>query len=756
MRRSSAPSTASSSCGICEDRAIEQYGQLQALLNGERVYPRLKELFNKADRIYNSGLFHFQTEKGRPEAPDELTPKLTIDDNVLKDIVGGLYYPDSPYEFSVLPADILGQVYEQFLGKVIKLTAGHHAKVEEKPEVRKAGGVYYTPTYIVDYIVKNTVGKLLEDKTPKQAATLRILDPACGSGSFLLGAYQHLLNWHRDWYVKDDPEKHTKELFQGQGGEWRLTTAKKKEILLNNIYGVDIDSQAVEVTKLSLLLKVLEGENEQTIQNQLKFFHDRALPDLGNNIKCGNSLIGPDFYQGEQQSLFQDEEERLKVNVFDWHDEFKGIMASGGFDAVIGNPPYIRVREFREIHPEQVPYLMAKYRCATHVWDIYLIFFERAVFLAKPAGKFGFIVPIQTLHQPNCESLRRILLAKTTIDSIADLSNLTVFKGPIVKNAIILCGKGRSKDSRIAIRLPESPDRLSEKPDWTWPQRKASDNSGHSLKLSLLSPTKLICEKIEKASWRLSELYYVTFGLRSCAKGTGQGGKDRLITDNRRARNAKPYLEGRDIKRYEAHPTGRYIRYLPDEMYSPRVPALFESEKVISQTMLSKMRLIATHDDKGHYVEQSLLCMIPHGVLTPKVATEVPPLKFALGVLNSTLESFYFRNAVIDYSLGGGLVHATPGSQGKLPLPRTRTADIDKMVELVERMLKLHKDLPKAKTAHEKTAIERQIAATDKQIDELVYKLYGLTEQEVGIVEGHRARREADTKRHEDTHPRGA
>jgi hypothetical protein len=260
---------------MCEDRGIEPYGQLQKLLQEPDIYQNLLGLYRKADDRYNSGLFHFHAEKGRPEAPDTLTPSLTLDDKPLKDILRGLYYPECPYEFSVLSGEILGQVYEQFLGKVIRLTAGHQAKVEDKPEVRKAGGVYYTPTYIVEYIVKQTVGKLLGEPrasasgvTPKQASRLRILDPACGSASFLLGAYQLLLDWHRDRYLADGPKKHTKELYQGAGGVWRLTTAEKKRILLANIYGVDIDPQAVEVTKLSLLLKVLEGESEQTLQEQ--------------------------------------------------------------------------------------------------------------------------------------------------------------------------------------------------------------------------------------------------------------------------------------------------------------------------------------------------------------------------------------------------------------------------------------------------------------------------------------------------------
>ena len=146
---------------ICEDRGIEPYGTLQSLQNAPNIYRRLGELFQRADDRYNSGLFHFTPEKERPEPPDELTLGLAIDDKPLKDILRKLYFPDSPYEFSVLPIEILGQVYEQFLGKVIRLTKGHQAKVEEKPEVRKAGGVYYTPAYIVDYIVQHTVGELL-------------------------------------------------------------------------------------------------------------------------------------------------------------------------------------------------------------------------------------------------------------------------------------------------------------------------------------------------------------------------------------------------------------------------------------------------------------------------------------------------------------------------------------------------------------------------------------------------------------------
>ncbi|MBI5453776.1 MAG: N-6 DNA methylase, partial [Deltaproteobacteria bacterium] len=185
---------------ICEDRGIERYGQLQALLNGANTYERLLDLFYRADEKYNSGLFDFKA--------DALSHTLAIDDKVLGEIIGHIYYPKSPFEFSVVGADILGNVYEQFLGKVIRLTPSHQAKVEEKPEVKKAGGVFYTPQYIVKYIVENTVGSALEGKTPRQAEKVRVLDPACGSGSFLIGAYQYLLDWHLRWYTDNGPERH--------------------------------------------------------------------------------------------------------------------------------------------------------------------------------------------------------------------------------------------------------------------------------------------------------------------------------------------------------------------------------------------------------------------------------------------------------------------------------------------------------------------------------------------------------------------
>ena len=361
---------------VAEDRGVENYGDLREACNNNNglkpivdnsYYQNIVEIFKKSDGKYNSGIFDF--------SKDKITDKIKVDNKVIKEIINDLYYPKSPYEFSVISVEIIGNAYEQFLGKTITIGANHaksgqtpRAKIEFKPEVRKAGGVYYTPEYIVDYIVENTVGEKIKNKKPDEIAKIKIVDPACGSGSFLLGAYKYLLNYHREYYSKQGKKKFlgSKEDAMTEDGELALWV--KKQILINNIFGVDIDSNAVEVTKLSLLLKCMEGETPASIMNNQSLFNERALPSLDENIKCGNSLIGNDFYsynnnmfkpvvneksnnrqerngntrnmeiarkglkplviknQTNTLNLF-DEKMQYKINCFDWEREFPNIFS---------------------------------------------------------------------------------------------------------------------------------------------------------------------------------------------------------------------------------------------------------------------------------------------------------------------------------------------------------------------------------------------------------------------------------------------
>jgi adenine-specific DNA-methyltransferase len=294
---------------IAEDKGIEDENLLFSVAKAENVYEKLIHLFAKANAKYNSGLF----------ANVDWIDKVNIDDKVLSHIIVNLYYPDCPYEFSVLPVEILGSIYERFLGKTIRFRTvkgdTHTAIIEEKPEVKKAGGVYYTPQYIVDYIVQNTVGEKIKNKTPQEIASIRICDPACGSGSFLVGAYQYLLDYHLDYYAQTKNVKaalKNGKIYEAAFQAYRLTITEKQRILENNIFGVDIDGQAVEVTKLSLYLKLLENESGESTGELFKYSDMTLLLSLEENIKCGNSLVGTDFY--DQPNLDLTDDDRIKVN----------------------------------------------------------------------------------------------------------------------------------------------------------------------------------------------------------------------------------------------------------------------------------------------------------------------------------------------------------------------------------------------------------------------------------------------------------
>jgi type I restriction-modification system DNA methylase subunit len=789
---------------ICEDRGIEEYGRLQTQLNGTNVYKRLVQLFSQADDRYNSGLFHFQREKDRHEEPDKLTPNISIDDKPLKDIIKRLYYPESPYEFSVLSADILGQVYEQFLGKVIRLTAGHQAKVEEKPEVRKAGGVYYTPKYIVDYIVKNTVGVLLEGQgasskgqglTPKEAAKLKILDPACGSGSFLLGAYQYLLDWHRDWYVKNDPQKWatTKNppIYQGPSPDprtpnWHLTTSEKKRILLNNIYGVDIDSQAVEVTKLSLLLKVLEGENNQTLANQLKMFHERALPDLGDNIKCGNSLIGHDY--NKQLTMQPDKDEIVRINAFDWESEFTNIMDAGGFDAVIGNPPYIRIQTMKEWAPVEVGLYKDLYQAAeSGNYDIYVVFVEKGLRLLNKAGRLGYILPHKFFNAKYGQPLRELVAKGKNLSEVIYFGDQQVFAGATTYTCLLFLDKGGADKCRF-VKVEDLHEwrRTSKAPESVIPSKSIT---GKEWNLAIGKGSDLF-EKLNALPVKLGDVAArMAQGIRTSANevyvlDSISASRDTITAYSKKLdRNVKLeresvslFLQGKEIKPYRITSSGKVViipykvldernQFISEKEMREAFPKTFdylrENKAYLEGREKGKMRgnswyayvypknidimnapkiLVPDIADRACFAfdEDGIYAFTSgYGITLREEIAESP--KYILGLLNSKVLDFYLQK--VSTPMRGGFFRYFTQFIERLPIhpinfsnPAEKACH-DKMVSLVDQMLSLNKQLPSAKTDHEKTALQRQIDASDRQIDQLVYELYGLTEEEVKIVE---------------------
>ncbi len=691
---------------------------------GPKIYPRLCEIFERADYRYNSGLFHFTSEKGREESPDRLTLSLSLDDAVLKEIISSLYYPKSPYAFAVIPADTLGHVYEQFLGKVIHLTEGHRAKVEEKPEVRKAGGVYYTPTYIVNYIVAQTVGPLVEGKTPKQVEKLRILDPACGSGSFLLGAYEFLLDWHLRHYLAHDPaawaKKKNPPIYEtapnahgiGRGsGNWQLTTAERKRILVNNLYGVDIDAQAVEVTKLSLLLKVLEGEARELQGKQLDFH--RVLPDLGNNIKCGNSLIGSDFYAQPDLPAF-DEEARYKINAFDWDHEFKAIMADGGFDAVIGNPPYIPLELLRE---EERNYIRFQFPELQRKFDSSAAFILGFLPRLSANGRLGYIAPQTWETGENYSDFRKRIFCDFGLHTLINLP-FNVFKDAYVDTGVFVFTKRRTPSYRLCV-MPKEVENI-ELQAISLTEVPTGHISGPDYQVILNPAVRTVLKKIS-ASGSFVGLGEITVSTQ------GLAGNRFDLHPKKSSASPIAFLVKGQARRYELEIEEVAFTTLADKRTLAR---FYQAEpKLLIRRVISRQdRLLVGYTEKELVFKKDINPFI--------VTASHWQTKFLLGVLNSSFISWLYLNSS-SIATKDDFRQTTLAELRRIPIPRRFDGDKlhDALVAHVERMLKLHEELAAAKSPDAQTRLTREIAATDRAIDQLVYRLYDLTEAEIKIVE---------------------
>jgi len=777
---------------MAEDRGMEEYGRLERLAKADGAYAGLIRLARQADDKYNSGLFDF--------ARDKLTPRLELDDKILQGILRDLYFPHSPYAFNVLPPEILGSVYERFLGKVVRLTAGHQAKVEDKPEVRKAGGVYYTPAYIVDYIVKQTVGQQIEGQSPSELRGFRVLDMACGSGSFLLGAYQALLDHYLQWYSENSPEKYPKALYSATPASgyladprpstevpiWLLTSAERKRILTEHIFGVDIDRQAVEVTKLSLLLKVLEGETDETLGRQMRLIHDRALPDLDRNIHCGNSLIGPDYFQGR---LLPDPDELKRINAFDWKAAFSEAMAAGGFDAVIGNPPYVRIQTMKEWAPLEVEAYKDLYRSArSGNYDIYVVFVERGLSLLNKNGHLGFILPHKFFNAKYGENLRSLIAEGQYLEHVVHFGDQQVFGGATTYTALIFLTKGgaeyvrwesaydlavwRVSPGSASVSLPAKKVTMAE---WNFVAGRGLD----------------LADKLSEMPYRLGDLAHIFVGLQTSAdtvflfkapiarkvKVTTVSSKELGKAVTLENDILKPVVRSGEIGRYWAEPSALVL--FPYELNAGKATLLtaeeFERRLPKAWEYLGQNRTLLAGREHGKFSGAGWYQLYPKNlslweqpkILVPYMTTRLSAhfdetglyfvnvttggfgitanpnhgsLKYLTGLLNSRLLDWCLKRVAARFH--GGYFAANKQYIGRLPIRPINFSDPadkarhDKMVTLVERMLELHKRRQVAESDGERETLQRQIDATDRQIDALVYELYGLTEEEIRLVEG--------------------
>jgi type I restriction-modification system DNA methylase subunit len=774
----------------CEDRSLSYGETLQEMVAqrrdgiGPAFMPTLKALFRRYDRDFDSELFYQHS-----------CEDLAIDFPVLKEIILETY---DPYLFDVIGVEVLGNIYEQYLGFVPRLTE-KRVKYEPKPEVRKAGGIFYTPEYIVDYIVKNTVGRFLSERKPKEIQTLRILDPACGSGSFLIRAFKELEVYYQR-LKKEAWEKRQKTLakvyedqmpFSFDEGSlvnrWELNVFDKRKIVLGHLFGVDLDGQAVEVTRLSLMLKMLEKEHG--------IFPGRAvLPTLGHNIQPGNSLISGDVLK--LQSFFK--EDLIRMNSFDWEVRFRKIVKEeNGFDVIIGNPPYVRIQTLPK---DQVTFFSKNFASATGNYDIYTLFVERGLHLLKPGGVLGFILPHKFFQAAYGQGLRKLIAQKNVLMEIINFRDNQIFEQASTYTCLLFLQKGRERTFKYSevARLQDPEKQLQT-------IREHEEYEDDRMRVG-----KIPKKQVTEAPWSFSfgeeaaileKLRNVRTTLGDVAKRIFQGvitsadtvflfkefefiGKSKVRVYSKElqekvvleANILKRVVRSGDIGRYHAQSTCLVLfpykvesgkarllsveeigssyphawsylkqckkilesreegKFRDDEWYRfgrTQNIGMWEQPKILVPYMIT--RLSAYLDSENHYYFVNVTTG-GYGIL---IDNDKVSLHYLTALLNSTLLDFYLKRITTNFR--GGYFAANKQFIERLPIRiidfnNTKEKGLhDDLVKLVDVMLDLRKREHKAES-HELELLKRQIEKTDREIDERVYELYGITEKEKEVI----------------------
>lgn len=397
---------------VCEDRNLEDYQTLFAFANANDFKALIKK-FEQADKRYNSGLF------------DQLLKDKIVENisSAFWTIIKQLYYPESPYSFSVFSSDILGSIYEIFLSE--KLTIDNNTiKLVKKPE-NIDRDIVTTPTFIINDILRKTVLTKCQGKTAKEILKLKFADIACGSGAFLLELFQLLNDILIDYYLKADKS----ELIQTNINTYKLPFKIKRELLLNCVYGVDKDYNAVEAAKFGLLLKLLEDENTSSTNSSKP-----VLPDLSNNIFFGNSLLNP--------TQVSNKKDQVIINPFD----FSKLK----FDVIIGNPPYMKSEDMKNITPLELPLYKANYNSAYKQFDKYFLFLEQGINLLNADGVLGYIVPSKFTKVGAGKKLREELSTKGYLHSIVSFGANQVFADKTTYTCLLILNKTPQKTFQYA------------------------------------------------------------------------------------------------------------------------------------------------------------------------------------------------------------------------------------------------------------------------------------------------------------------
>jgi len=667
---------------VAEDRKIlpsESLWKLYSAWKETQIDPSalfvasLRHQFGQFDRIYNSEMF----------APGHVCDEVAIGNAVAQSVLERLY----EYNFNLIDADILGSIYEGYLGFVLTEEKGELLFRKEEGK-RKSHGVYYTPTFVVDYIVDRTLGLDLKEVGPDRVGELRVLDPACGSGSFLIKAFDRLVDDYAKRNLAARAMAKGRRTVEDHEGRPEEIYGYRERILRDNLYGVDQDGQAAEIASINLMLKALQkGQKLPLI--------------LRENIRVGNSLITGS--EAELRPYFGDEWADKKP--FNWLDQFP-FLNDGGFDVIIGNPPYV---DSKAIEPHEREYFhdakggrALPFPTAYKKTDLYVLFIELGLRLLRPGGRLAFIIPDRFLYSPYGTRLRELILNSCAIEEIVDLTSIRVFPHQSVWNVILVLRKepdAKVRDSNM-VRIGVVPEGFPilegiPEPSLSMAQSEFRAVPDFQFRLQLReAPVRDIVHKIERVGTRLGDIYYVNWGLR-----TGTDEKTaRLITTDGRHPLAKRLIRGENIvDRYLLEWGGQYVTYAPAELVNPLFPEVLNAPKIVIRKISGSRGLFASYDPEGFYPFSTIILALPFSALegverarTPEGAVDksrsFDPL-FVLGVVNSLAAKFYFDVMVTD-----GLSVA-PDQVRQLPIPQASMEVRNQVGHHVSNLLRLRKEL---------------------------------------------------------------
>jgi len=661
-----------------EDRGLEPKNFLLGLIEDVRLgrtdknlWSSLKDKFRTFDKEYNSKLF----------AEGLLEKEGFFDEQTLVKVIRGLYFGtkelQARYMFDEIPGDLLGNIYEQYLGTILQGTE-KRVKLETESGKRKKMGIYYTPSYIVDYIVNNTVGEYIKDKTIDEILEVNIVDPACGSGSFLIRAFQEVCNAIEERLKKG--EKGRMPTFQSY--KERLSISQKISILTQCIYGVDLDEKAVELAQLNLLLKLLEDETPES--------HKRLLPNLRENIKCGNSLIDDSALVGDK--------------AFKWEAQFTEVFKHEGFSVIIGNPPY-----GAELPEKDRKYLEDKFKLGNT--DTACLFMKFATNIIKKDGINGFIVPKPFVYSSTWRKIREELLGG--LIEVVDCGK--VWKDVKLEQIIYLYNKDKKdksynscvrKDNKILSVGIIDKDTFKE----------------FGFLLNGISKRELeIGRKIRIAGKSLNE----------------------FVTNQRGAIYQKEVSSKKTgLKVLGGAQVGRYLVY-PEEIKGYIKEEIVKDEKArIKEDSILAQRLVAHIENPIDHIKitaslskdvkiKDFIIVDTINQLTNKGKISS---KYLLAIINSKLNNWYAYRFIFGKAIRT-MQFDNPVTERIIIVEPSDTQE-NKVNDLVDKMVELQRKASQTNiSGNERERLEQQIKNIDYEIDQEVYSLYGITKEEQKIIE---------------------